>query len=263
MLEIENLTVKAGNQILIRDISFSLEPGKCLGLTGASGSGKTTIIKAIMGILPKGCTITTGNILLDGTELNKLSAKNHRAYCGSILGFIPQSPMTAFDPHQRIGTQMTETFHVCLKLSKRQATDLALQQLEQVNLRDADRIMASYPGQLSGGMLQRIAMACLAGMNPHYILADEPTSALDEENRDLLLKLLRNQHSAAGILFISHDIAALSSLCDELMILDQRTIAEHKSTKAILTDPENAWTKQFLQTLDIQKGGSWIWKDLK
>ena len=263
MLEVKNLTIKSGTQTLLQDISFSLSPCKCLGLTGASGSGKTTLIKAIMGILPKGCAITAGNIFLDGVELNKLSPKRHRSFCGSVMGFIPQSPMTAFDPYQKIGTQMEETFQICLNLPKEKAKKLSLEQLEKVDLKDSNRIMNAYPGQLSGGMLQRIAMACLAGMNPHYILADEPTSALDEENRNHLLKMLRNQYNSAGILFITHDTTALSSLCTEIMILDNKTIVERQNTNDIFHHPQQAWTKHFVSTLHIQEGDEWDWKDLK
>lgn len=263
MLEVKNLTIKAGTQTLLQNISFSLSPGKCLGLTGASGSGKTTIIKAIMGILPKSCALTAGSIFLDGVELNKLSGKKRRSFCGSVMGFIPQSPMTAFDPYQQIGTQMIETFHICLKLPKEKARILSLEQLEKMNLKDGNRIMNTYPGQLSGGMLQRIAMACLAGMSPQYILADEPTSALDEENRNHLLKLLQGQLHSAGILFITHDLAALSSLCTETMILDKKTIIEQQNTKDIFYHPQQAWTKQFVSTLHMREGGGWDWKDLK
>ena len=100
-------------------------------------------------------------------------------------------------------------------------------------------------------------------MNPHYILADEPTSALDEENRNHLLKMLRNQYNSAGILFITHDTTALSSLCTEIMILDNKTIVERQNTNDIFHHPQQAWTKHFVSTLHIQEGDEWDWKDLK
>ena len=107
MLEVKHLTVRSKEgRPLVRDVSFPLTPGEPLGLTGASGSGKTTIIKAVMGILSYGCVIEAGEILLDGLSLEKLPARERRKYCGTVLGFIPQSPMTAFDPHMRIGAQM-------------------------------------------------------------------------------------------------------------------------------------------------------------
>ena len=103
MLEVKHLTVRSKEgRPLVRDVSFTLTPGEPLGLTGASGSGKTTIIKAVMGILPYGCAIEEGEILLDGQSLERLSARKRREYCGTVLGFIPQSPMTAFDPHMKL-----------------------------------------------------------------------------------------------------------------------------------------------------------------
>ena len=125
MLEVKHLTVRSKEgRPLVQDVSFTLTPGKPMGLTGASGSGKTTIIKAVMGILPYGCAIESGEILLDGQSLEGLPARKRREYCGTVLGFIPQSPMTAFDPHMKIGAQMVQTF--CLRLNLPTAKALAL-----------------------------------------------------------------------------------------------------------------------------------------
>ena len=146
MLEVKHLTVRSKEgRPLVRDVSFTLTPGEPLGLTGASGSGKTTIIKAIMGILPYGCVIEAGEILLDGLSLEGLPARERREYCGTVLGFIPQSPMTAFDPHMRIGAQMVQTFHLRLNLSKDKALALAREQLLAVNLEDVERILNAFP----------------------------------------------------------------------------------------------------------------------
>lgn len=157
MLEVKHLTIRSKeNQPLVQDISFSLIPGQPLGLTGASGSGKTTIIKAVMGILPYGCVIEEGEILLDGKSLERLPAQKRREYCGTVLGFIPQSPMTAFDPHMKIGAQMVQTFCLRLNLPRNKAQALAREQLQAVNLEDTERILSAFPNQLSGGMLQRV-----------------------------------------------------------------------------------------------------------
>ena len=151
MLEVKHLTVRSKEgRPLVRDVSFTLTPGEPLGLTGASGSGKTTIIKAVMGILSYGCVIEAGEILLDGLSLEKLPARERRKYCGTVLGFIPQSPMTAFDPHMRIGAQMVQTFRLRLNLPKDKALTLAREQLLAVNLEDVERILNSFPSQLSG-----------------------------------------------------------------------------------------------------------------
>lgn len=263
MLEVKHLTVRSKEgRPLVRDVSFTLTPGEPLGLTGASGSGKTTIIKAVMGILPYGCAIEEGEILLDGQSLEGLSARKRREYCGTVLGFIPQSPMTAFDPHMKIGAQMVQTFRLRLNLSKDKAQALAREQLLAVNLEDAERILNAFPSQLSGGMLQRVSMACLGGLAPRYILADEPTSALDEENRDHLLTLLREIYHSAGILFVSHDVSALKMLCRETVILEQGAIIERQNTEALFTHPQQSWTQAFVHAAETRKEGDWSWKAL-
>ena len=263
MLEVKHLTIRSKEgRPLVRDISFTLIPGEPLGLTGASGSGKTTIIKAVMGILPYGCTIEEGEILLDGQSLERLSARKRREYCGTVLGFIPQSPMTAFDPHMKIGAQMVQTFRLRLNLQKDKAMTLAREQLLAVNLEDVERILDAFPGQLSGGMLQRVAMACLGWLAPRYILADEPTSALDEENRDHLLTLLRETYCSAGILFVSHDVSALKMLCRETMILEQGAMIKQQNTEALFAHPQQAWTQAFVHAAETRKGGDWSWKAL-
>ena len=184
MLEIKNLTVKVKNNTpILTDVSLSIDEGTCIGLTGASGSGKTTLIKSIMGMNSGDLEITQGQILLDGDNLLIHGAKECRALCGKTIGFIPQNPMTAFFPHAKMERQIIETLRIHTGLDKKQAYALAENVLRQVNLTDTKRVLSAYPGELSGGMLQRIAMALILGTKPKYILADEPTSALDEANR--------------------------------------------------------------------------------
>ena len=243
MLEIKNLYVEGkGHAQLLRGVSFSMKLGECIGLTGPSRAGKTTIIKAIMGVLDHTCRIPSGDILLDGVSLPAMPPAKRRDLCGTTLGFIPQNPMTAFDPHIRMGRLMEETF--CLR---------------RVNLLDVDRVLSSYPTQLSGGMLQRVTMAILWAMRPKYILADEPTSALDEANRDLLLQLLRDYPEPCGILFLSHDTAALTALCGEIMVLEQGQIIERAAADELFQRPKANWTKQFAAASKVREGGDWEW----
>ena len=165
MLEIKNLYVEGkGHAQLLRGVSFSMKLGECIGLTGPSGAGKTTIIKAIMGVLDHTCRIPSGDILLDGVSLPAMPPAKRRDLCGTTLGFIPQNPMTAFDPHIRMGRLMEETFCLRLNCSKPDARKLAADTLRRVNLLDVDRVLSSYPTQLSGGMLQRVTMAILWAM---------------------------------------------------------------------------------------------------
>mgnify|MGYP000470678910 CR=1 FL=1 len=238
MLEVKHLTVRSKEgRPLVRDVSFTLTPGEPLGLTGASGSGKTTIIKAVMGILPYGCVIEAGEILLDGLSLEKLPARERRKYCGTVLGFIPQSPMTAFDPHMRIGAQMVQTFRLRLNLPKDKALTLAREQLLAVNLEDVERILNSFPSQLSGGMLQRLMIAAALMNKPSLLVADEATTAIDACNRIGLMRELKGFcREGMSVLFVTHDLRS-ASVSDRILVIDHGQVVEQGAAEQILTVP--------------------------
>lgn len=263
MLEIKDLSVAGrGGVPLLDRVSFTLKPGGCIGLTGASGAGKTTLIKAVMGILDQTCRIISGDILLDGVSLASLEPAKRRALCGTTLGFIPQNPMTAFDRHRRIGRQMNETFRLRLGISREEADRLARKKLAEVNLPDPGRVMNAWPSQLSGGMLQRVAMALLHGMNPRYILADEPTSALDEANRDLLVRSLAAGRKDAGILFLSHDAAAIRALCPQILVMERGRLVTNADTEELFAHPATPWAERFAASIAAEKGDDWQWTEL-
>ena len=180
MMEVKDLTARTRKgKLLLDHVSFALEPGGCTGLTGASGSGKTTLLKALLGVSDPDVAICGGQLLLDGKNLLQQAEKVRRELCGTTLGFIPQNPMTALNLHVSIGAQMTETFRKRLHIEKKAAQKLSMEALKKVHLTDRERVYRAYPGQLSGGMLQRVTMAILIGLAPRYIFPDEPTSALD------------------------------------------------------------------------------------
>jgi ABC-type glutathione transport system ATPase component len=262
MLEIEHLkiTTPKGNELL-KDVTFSIKKGKITGLTGESGAGKTTIVKSIMGMLDRGFK-TEGVLKMDSKSLSKLSNKQRRYLCGTTIGFIPQIPMTAFDPRLTIKNQLCETFRYKLKCTQEEAIRLSTKCLEKVNLNDTERILKSKPSNLSGGMLQRISFAFQMGLNPTYILADEPTSALDNQNRDIILALLQEQKESAGILFVSHDYAALEKICDKIIVISKGESSSYDSFSELTQKPQNNWTEKFVQHHENLKKGGFIWKEL-
>lgn len=260
MLTIDNLQVCGHkNTALLRGVSLVLKKGECVGLTGPSGAGKTTLIKTIMGMDGSELTAVGGNIVLDGQELLGLGAKERRALCGKTLGFIPQNPMTAFFRNAKIGRQMLETYMLHTGCDKNDAKERIGETLKKVNLTDTRRITNAYPSQLSGGMLQRVAMAILIGIEPAYILADEPTSALDRKNRALLLQLL-TECKDAGILFISHDTEAMEALCSTIYVIADGTIIEAQRTAQFFQAPKEGWTQSFVQASNRRREGVNKWK---
>lgn len=171
--------------------------------------------------------------------------------------------MTAFNLHVPVGTQMSETFRKRLRLEKNAARKLSMDVLQKVNLLDTNRVYRSYPGQLSGGMLQRATMAILIGLSPRYIFADEPTSALDEENKAYLNQELTQMKQKAAILFVSHDDAAIRTLCDELLVMQSGIIVERGTTADLFATPHKEWTKEFVRLAMVEEGGGWTWKKSK
>jgi len=258
MLETKDLTVSAKDGVLLlKNVSLKLEPGQVVGLTGQSGAGKTTLLRALLGLLNPGCRVTGGEIWIDGKEQPQFSRKERRLLRGTTLGFIPQNPMTAFDSRVKIGAQMAETLRLRVDLSKAEAGHRSRMLLEELGIAEPERVLNSLPGQLSGGQLQRVTAALLLALKPKYILADEPTSALDEENRRLLLDLLAKQ--SAGILFISHDVAALERLCSIVHVMESGQITESASMTELLSAPKRTWTKEFSAAWKSPDKEGWTW----
>lgn len=260
MLEVTDLSVTAKDgTILLKNVSLKIEPCQAIGLTGQSGAGKTTLLRSLLGLLNPGCQVSGGEIWIDGGALSQLSRKERRLLRGTALGFIPQNPMTAFDSRIKIGAQMAETLRLRVGSSKADAQRQSRELLAELGIEEPDRILDSLPGQLSGGQLQRVTVALLLALKPKYILADEPTSALDEENRRLLLELLAKQ--SAGILFTSHDVAALETLCTTVHVMEHGQITESGSMGDLLDNPKQAWTKDFSAAWKSPDKEGWTWMD--
>ena len=262
MLTVSNLTISsAEGKCLLKDVSMSLDQDERICLTGASGAGKSTLIRVIMGIGGNGLSVLSGDVQLDGKSILNLTTRERRDLCGKTFGFIPQNSMTAFFSNIKIGRQISETYQNRLQLSKKEAYKLARETLEKVNLRDADRVLNAYPSQLSGGMLQRIAMSMILGMKPRYILADEPTSALDISNRAHLIQLLAD-YQEGGILFISHDIEAIQKLCPVTCVMENGQIIERQDTSQLFSSPQQKWTIRFAQAAERNHTEAERWKKL-
>ena len=261
VLEIRNLTVTAREgRRLLDDVSLCLNKGEIIGLTGESGCGKTTLIKSMMGFLRTEQLSLSGQILLDARNITALPAKEHAALRGTTFALIPQSPMTAFDPSWKIGAQMEETLRIKLHLSRKEAMERAEESLSNVNLADTKRILGSYPGQLSGGMLQRVAVALVFALEPEYILADEPTSALDEENCDIITDLLLGSKKRAGVLLVSHDARTLKRAADRLLVMHDGKIVDAGETDEVFTKPQNLHTIEFVRGAQRGKEDVWLWE---
>jgi len=270
MLEIENMCVNGKDgEPLLKEITLRLTKGQAVGVTGRSGAGKSTLLKAIMGNLDSQCRMSGGKVVLHLREdqpplrYDTMSAKRRRSMAGTTVGFIPQNAMRAFDFRLRIGTQLEETFRVKLAMDKTTAERLAEAVLLKVGLTDARRVLRSFPEELSGGMLQRVAIAMLLGLDPVYVLADEPTASLDRDNRAHVLRLLKERLDRSGILLVSHDAEAMRALCSFVIVLHDGEKVEQGTMAQLLHQPSHRWTRSFAERWRANHDPSWSLESLR
>jgi nickel transport system ATP-binding protein len=257
VLQVRDLHVqvnsKNGAATLVQDINFELKRGKVLGLVGESGCGKTITSMSILQLLDRKTTKIDGSIELQGHELNGLNEKEMRKIRGKDIAFIMQNPMNAFTPVFTIGHQFIETIRSHTKWNKKQATELAIEAMCQVNLPNPDKLLKYYPFQLSGGMLQRVMIAIAACLHPAVIIADEPTTALDVNNQKKVLYHLdkiRSEHGSA-ILLISHDLGVIAEMADEVAVMQNGRIVEKADVFQLFDEPQHEYTKKLLNARSV------------
>lgn len=233
---------------MIEDISFSLQSGEILGVLGESGSGKTTLLRSVTGILGKGGRITGGRILFEGRDLTSLTSAQMQTVLGEKIGMIFQDAQASFCPVRRIGSQIYEILAAHRKLSRKEALKRASKLFEKLGLEDPERILSSYPFELSGGMNQRVGAAAAMLLEPSLLLADEPASALDGIAAGQVLeemKLLRDLHGT-GIILVSHQIGVIEKTADQVLVLHHGRFCEYGKTSQVLGSPQSGYTAGLL-----------------
>lgn len=253
VLQVSGLRVTAntaqGTANLVQDIHLELQPGRVLGLVGESGSGKTITSMSLLQLLDRKSAHIEGSIRLKGRELNGMGEESMRSIRGKEIALIMQNPMNAFSPVLTIGNQFIETIRTHTKLSKKQAFELAVSSLHDVNLPEPSTIMKQYPFQLSGGMLQRVMIAVTICLRPSVIIADEPTTALDVDNQMRVLRQLDRIRTEYGtsILLISHDLGVIAEMADEVAVMHRGRIVEKADVYRLFDHPQHEYTKRLLQ----------------
>ncbi|MGY5776012.1 ABC transporter ATP-binding protein [Rhizobium sp. LEGMi135b] len=237
-----------GGAPILRDVSLTLERGEVRGLVGESGAGKSTIAKALLGILPRSVRITSGSILFESRDLLTLSARELRGIMGSEISLIPQDPQTALNPGRRIEAQLTDGLRLKRGMSSSDARRRALKLLEEVHIRDPERVLRAYPHELSGGMRQRILIAAAFALEPKMVVADEPTTALDVTVQKQILRLIRGLQEAHGtaVIFVTHDLGVVAQICDSVTLLYAGKVIEAGRTSEVLAHPKHIYTKSLV-----------------
>lgn len=233
---------------LVRGVSFAVAPGECLGILGESGSGKSMSMKAAMGLLDHNFRVK-GSAQFQGEELLGKSAEELRRLRGGKVGIILQNPMTCFDPLYRIGQQIAETFSAHNNWTAEEIRVRSLELLKKMRIRNPEEVLEKYPHQLSGGMLQRIMIGIATAMKPALLIADEPTTAIDAITQyEILNELLhiKENHSTAMI-FISHDLNAISRVADRIVVLNHGAVVDRGDFQHILHHAQDPYTKLLVE----------------
>jgi ABC-type glutathione transport system ATPase component len=244
-LQIRDLRVLFGDRLAASVTALDVGAGEIVGLAGESGSGKSMTIQAVLGLAGTAGATVTGSIKLDGTELTGMSPAALRAVRGRRIAAIFQSPAAAFNPVFRVGVIVTRALRLH-GLSAAEARDRAAAAMRSVLL--PPELLSRYPAQLSGGQLQRVAIALAIALRAEVLLADEPTSALDVTVQAEVLELLRELRDTRGmaILFVSHDLAVIAELCDRVAIMRSGQVIEQGRTQEVIAAPQQDYTRELL-----------------
>ncbi len=255
LLEVKDLEVKFalrfGDLTAINGVSFTLERGERLGIVGESGAGKSVTGFAIINLLSKPGYISSGKVLFEDTELNRLPEEEMRKIRGNRISMIFQDPMMTLNPVLTIRTQMVETVMAHQDVSKADAEDIALEKLRKVHIPSPEKRLQQYPHEFSGGMRQRIVVAIALLTNPALIIADEPTTALDVTIQAEIMELLQELcvSENMGLILITHDLGVVSQVTERIAVMYAGKIVEIGATQAVVNNPAHPYTKGLIQAL--------------
>lgn len=252
LLEICNCSVRSQDgKALISGVSLSVGENERVGIIGESGSGKSMTVKALLGIVPKGLCVEAESIQLGGIELLKCDESEKKKIIGTQIGFVPQNTVAYLHPLIKIKNQIADGFLAYRLGDAKAARQKANELLRQVGISEPERVLNSYPGQLSGGMRQRVNIAMALMCSPQLIVADEPTTALDcivqKQVTELFFRL--SEQKGTAILMVSHNLAMLKKYCDRIVVMYAGQIVEMGDTEQIFTCPGHPYTKALIDVI--------------
>ncbi len=242
LLEVKNLRTffktKKGIVKAVNDVSYTLEPGKTIGIVGESGSGKSQSAMSILQLLDSNGYIASGEVIFEGRDLTKLSREEMYAIRGNAISVIFQEPMTSLNPVFSVDKQLSEPFIIHQGMSKKEAHEQALKMLYDVQIPNPEQVIRQYPHQLSGGMRQRVMIAMALACRPKILIADEPTTALDVTIQAQILRLMNELQAEKGtsIIFITHDLGVINEMADDVAVMYCGQVVEKADARTIFAD---------------------------
>ena len=251
LLKVDHVTISYNGEPTVQDVSFELKQGEILGIVGESGSGKSTIIKAVMGLLGEEGLVTKGDIWYKGENLTDMSEKKLRRYLGTEIGMVFQDCKAALCPVRKIGVQIHEAVSEHERITKKETRRRAGEIMKKIGMDDYERVLDSYPFELSGGMNQRVGICAAMIMHPNLLLADEPTSALDVTVQKQVVEellMMRKEYQTAMIL-VTHNIGVVRAMADRILVLQNGTVRDYGETKNVLDHSQDPYTQKLMNSV--------------
>ena len=252
MLEIKDLTIQYGDKDpVVENFSLSLKKGEIITIVGESGSGKSTVLSSILGLLPNGGKIISGDIIYNGESMLNKSLNQWRELRGTEITMISQDSGGTLNPIRKIGKQFVEYIQTHSKMSVKEAEEKAEDMFSKVNLPDPEIIMKSYPHQLSGGMKQRVGIAMALTFHPKIILADEPTSALDVITQAQIVKEIMDLRKKfdTSIIMVTHNLGVAAYISDKIIVMQNGKIVDAGNKNEVIENPRSEYTKKLLEAV--------------
>ena len=260
MLEIKNVTICYQDCPAVKNFSMTVEQGKIAALAGESGSGKTTVIRAVLGLLASGGRVTEGDILFEGKSLLKNTPGQWRTLRGTAIAMIFQDSGAMLNPTRKIGAVFVEYIRTHEKISRADAWKKGAAMLERMRLPGGDTIMNAYPFQLSGGMRQRVGIAMAMAFRPRLLLADEPTSALDVTAQAQIVRQMMELREEYGtsIVLVTHNLGAAAYMSDWIVVMKDGGIAGSGNRNEILSGNSGGYIQKLLDAVPTLGGARYV-----
>lgn len=257
ILRYEHVDISYNGVCAVRDISFTVSEGEILGIVGESGSGKSTLIKAAMGLLGDSGLVTRGDIRYRGQNLPDLSAAELRRLNGPELGMVFQVAGSSFCPIRTVGAQLFESMREHESISREAFRSRAARLLGKLGFDNAQRILDSYPFELSGGMQQRVGIAAAMLLNPGVLLADEPTSALDVSVQKQVVEqmLLVRKTFGTAIVLVTHNMGVIGAMADKVLVMRRGEMVEYGDARQVLNEPKQDYTRLLMSAVPRLRRG--------